>query len=375
MSAAASAAVAAPLGKPRNLPAMAGLLLITANIYWVYWLYQIYKEMRAHSPGVTTVQPGQAAGFLLIPFFNIYWFFRVLIDFTGTIHGMQRKEGLGDPLLNTGLARGLLIGGIAGNCVVGFIHPALALITEAMVLAGFLTCQSSLNAHWQRHVVGARPGSVTYAPAAEDAGEGLRKLLGLAGARIRWMPIVAFTVALLLSTAFTFFIGPMVMRQAAVPIWFAVMAFIGDLLLAACVLLLLRPIRNEWGGIFAAAGAYSVLRLIERAIVSAIMAGHTDWRPISMLLAFMAASFTLGGLALALRMTRSPLWLAIWVGAAAGQLGDMLVGGVVNFLYIRTKFHGATLSGFFQPKDILFEFLAATVFAFAFWGGLQIEKE
>jgi ribosomal protein L40E len=49
--------------------------IITLGIYQLFWLHRIFKEL--HSRGATQTTPGQAVGFLFIPFFNLGWIFVV----------------------------------------------------------------------------------------------------------------------------------------------------------------------------------------------------------------------------------------------------------------------------------------------------------
>lgn len=51
------------------------LLLIPTTILYCMWLYQSWKAV---PPEFRSATPGQAVGFLFIPFFNLYWVFRAV---------------------------------------------------------------------------------------------------------------------------------------------------------------------------------------------------------------------------------------------------------------------------------------------------------
>lgn len=147
-----------PAGKVRNPALVALLLVVTINIYWVFWLYRTYKEIRAHSPGVTEVTPGRAAGFLFIPIFNFIWFMRLVGDLTRSVRAVQTGHPLGDQPLNTGLASTLLYLGFGINIVANFALDevdstflAFFAVGEALLVTGFVVVQGALNSHWRRH--------------------------------------------------------------------------------------------------------------------------------------------------------------------------------------------------------------------------------
>jgi uncharacterized protein (DUF983 family) len=51
------------------------LMFFTLNLYWLFWLYRVVKELNDRRAMATT--PGQAVGYMFIPFYNFYWVFAV----------------------------------------------------------------------------------------------------------------------------------------------------------------------------------------------------------------------------------------------------------------------------------------------------------
>lgn len=156
---------AAVAGTPRNPGLVVLWTVLTFNLYWIYWLYRNYHEIRARAPGSTQFGPGQAAGFLFIPLFNLAWIFAVAFDFPRAIARMQTQDGLGEPPVNRGLVTGLISAGFVFNVLSAFDWVFLG-AGELLFLSGLLVAQRSLNTHWERL---GRPEVSRYAAGAAIA--------------------------------------------------------------------------------------------------------------------------------------------------------------------------------------------------------------
>lgn len=158
-------------GKPRNPGLLLLWIFITVNVYWVYWLYQTYKEVRRRAPQATRITPAQAAGFVFIPFFNIYWAFRIAVDLPRAIARMEGQDGVEVPDLKPWLVTGLLATGFAINFLSAF-EAVFYIVGELLVLTSFFVVQRALNSHWER--LGApEPASQEFTGTAIAAGAGL----------------------------------------------------------------------------------------------------------------------------------------------------------------------------------------------------------
>ena len=68
---------------------LGGAAVITAYVLFLVWLYQAWSLVPRRYDGPT---PGQAIGFLFIPFFNLYWIFRVIPGLSTTLQQMQEDR-------------------------------------------------------------------------------------------------------------------------------------------------------------------------------------------------------------------------------------------------------------------------------------------
>ena len=136
-----------PAGSERSVGALLLLLPVTINIYWMFWLHRVVREIRQFAPDALKFTPGQAVGYMFIPFFNLYWFFRVLIDVTKVISRLNEHFRARDARLDSGFSGGavtfLLFLAMVLNGL-GSLHYGFFLTGEAL----FLTCL----AHTQRQV-------------------------------------------------------------------------------------------------------------------------------------------------------------------------------------------------------------------------------
>lgn len=85
---------------PSALGALAGGVLML--VFAVSLAVMIYRMWSAIQDGSTRVSPGKALGFLFIPFFNLYWIFRVLPGFATEYNGYVGRRNLSVPSLGRG---------------------------------------------------------------------------------------------------------------------------------------------------------------------------------------------------------------------------------------------------------------------------------
>ena len=67
---------------------LAGISCLVGTILYLVWLYKAWKvaSRRPEDPS-----PGQAVGFLFIPFFNLYWVFRAVPGLSAALHRNLRQ--------------------------------------------------------------------------------------------------------------------------------------------------------------------------------------------------------------------------------------------------------------------------------------------
>ena len=363
---------AKPAGTPRSLVLIPLCLIFTINLYWLYWLHQTYKEVRAHTPGATSITPGKAAGFMLIPFFNFfYWFPRVAIDIPRAIRRMQEDDSLGEPPLNSGLVTGLLIAGLVGNTVLSqLVHPALLLLTEPLVIAGFVLAQRSLNAHWERHAAGVAPGARIAAPPALAAERSLGALLGVRSPQIEWGAAAAFLAASVLADLVFLLLDPLVRGLSPAPAASWGLTFFADLVFTGAAVGGFRWIRNDAGAAALASVAYTLVQTPVRVLALQQMVPGYHWDPASLVFTLAANFLFLLLLALAVRIIQ-PLWLGLWMGASAAQVASFMVYRIATYVQMRMR-EDYDVSFYIHWQDVVTDLLFAAVFAFAFWGGLAL---
>ncbi len=62
---------------------------VGGGIYWLFYIYKLHKVLDAVSYNKYPISPGKAVGYHFIPFFNIFWVFKWLTEFTKFI-GAQK---------------------------------------------------------------------------------------------------------------------------------------------------------------------------------------------------------------------------------------------------------------------------------------------
>jgi len=361
---------AKPAGTRRTLGLLPLWLIFTANFYWLFWLHKTYKEIRAHTPGATDITPGKAVGFLFIPFFNIYWFFRVVVDMPRAIRRMQEDDPLGEPLLNPGVVTGLLIGGMIGNAILGRIHLAFMLLGEPLLIAGFVLAQRSLNAHWERHAAGVAPGARIAAPPALAAERSLGALLGVRSPQIEWGAAAAFLAASALADLVFLLLDPLVRGLSPAPAASWGLTFFADLVFTGAAVGGFRWIRNDAGAAALASVAYTLVQTPVRVLALQQMVPGYHWDPASLVFTLAANFLFLLLLALAVRIIQ-PLWLGLWMGASAAQVASFMVYRIATYVQMRMR-EDYDVSFYIHWQDVVTDLAFAAVFAFAFWGGLAL---
>ena len=89
--------------KVRSLGTCILLYVVTFGIYSLFWLYLVHKENPRRRDVDPT--PGKAVGFLFIPFFNLYWLFKVYLSLTDRINLLAlHLQGKKQPPVNKTLA-------------------------------------------------------------------------------------------------------------------------------------------------------------------------------------------------------------------------------------------------------------------------------
>ena len=294
------------------------------------------------------------------------------IDIPRAIRRMQEDDSLGEPPLNNGLVTGLLIAGLVGNTVLAQVHPALLLLTEPLVMAGFVIAQLSLNAHWERHAAGALPGQRLAQPVVDAAtpSRELGTLLGVRTPQIEWGAGAAFLAASVLADLVYLLIVPLLRREGMLPAFSWGLSLSADLILTAAAMAAFRWIRNDAGAAALAAAAYTVLQTVVRVVILQLFLHASPWQPVFLLYSLIASFLFLLLLAVAARFIQ-PTWLGLWIGATAAQLASSMVYRVGSFLYSR-MFEEFPHLFHIELWDVVQELLFAAVFAFAFWGGLSL---
>lgn len=144
------------------LPVLGAGALIAAFVLNYVRLYRAWDAIQAlrHEDGTETMMPtpGQAVGFLFIPFFNLYWMFVAYAGLANRMNKFLDMRGIAGSRMSAGLATTTCVltcvsvipylGSLAslGNVVVGYLlylnitnalnaaisaEPALAAVTEA----------------------------------------------------------------------------------------------------------------------------------------------------------------------------------------------------------------------------------------------------
>jgi hypothetical protein len=73
------------VNKPEQTTLLTVLTALVGTAYWLYCIYRIHSVLAAATGGSYPIGPRKAAGFQLIPFFNLYWTYVWLAQLTDYI--------------------------------------------------------------------------------------------------------------------------------------------------------------------------------------------------------------------------------------------------------------------------------------------------
>lgn len=124
------------------------LMVITLNIFWPFWLSSSYKRINALDPKATTITAGAAWSFLFIPFFGIYWFYRIIFNLPRTVARLSAAPG---DSLGAGPVIASLMFLVGSFWIFAFALPSTWMILlgiaalEALILGFIGYCQQGLN--------------------------------------------------------------------------------------------------------------------------------------------------------------------------------------------------------------------------------------
>ena len=90
----------------------------------VVWLVLLYKAWAAIPRREASVTPGQAVGFLFIPFFNFYWIFRAVWGYAKEFNAYVARYSVSTARLSEGVFLAACVLGIVEGFTGGFLWPA-----------------------------------------------------------------------------------------------------------------------------------------------------------------------------------------------------------------------------------------------------------
>lgn len=136
-----------PLPKPLSPTAVAGLTLITFNVFCLYWLWSTYKRIRLINSAATSITPGRAWGFLFIPVFGVFWFVRIAFDLPRAILRIQGSTTTGMRFGRSAATAMFLLGILWPNGLALHGRAAIAWIAgcETLLLGFIAYSQASLE--------------------------------------------------------------------------------------------------------------------------------------------------------------------------------------------------------------------------------------
>jgi hypothetical protein len=124
-----------------------GVIILIVSV--VIYLRIIYRMWTAVQDGHASTTPGKAVGLLFVPFFNLYWIFKVNLGFAQDYNALVDRHGLTIPKLPVGLFLTLCIAAVLDGLLFSLfsINPSIpiviAFIHVALLLAVvYLTCQA-----------------------------------------------------------------------------------------------------------------------------------------------------------------------------------------------------------------------------------------
>jgi hypothetical protein len=99
---------------------VAAITLIPLIFFVILWAFLVYKMWSAIQDGQARTSPGQAVGYLFIPFYNFYWVFVATWGFAKDYNAYIKRHNLNVPALPEALFLWYAILAVAG-VVIGFI--------------------------------------------------------------------------------------------------------------------------------------------------------------------------------------------------------------------------------------------------------------
>lgn len=336
-------------GKTRRVWLIPLWLLLTFNIYWLVWLYTIYQEIRAHWPEATKLTPGKAVGLLFVPFFNIYWGLRVLIDFPRAIARTQRQHETGEETLTGWVITVMMCAAFLFNSLGPFsadprnvgVALEMALGGETLLMCALMTSQTALNAHW------ARCGK---APRKAVKRVTLGEVVGADEGRIHWKRAALFVAAFAVASPMNQMLGPSRNEFFGRVLSLPVLHQAG---LAACLVVGIRFLRSEW----LAAVLLTFLEMLYYGLITNRLP-HLPGAFPSLFMNGGKIFFTLALLVVFVRYVR-PLWMSLF---AATVTTRALLG----------LFWALLVGERFSEASFLLDLAQGLVFATVIWGGLKL---
>lgn len=365
---------------------------LTLGVYWPFWLYRTYKEIRAHMPGATTITPGKAVGFLFLPIFDIYWFFRIVIDFPRAISRMQKSCYPQEEPLPAGAVSAMLAVGWVLSILGGYVHPAWWFAGQILVLTAIVSCQQAMNAHSENHARALR-GQTIVAASGERS---FARLIGARGEKIEWRRVAVLVLSLAVTQVSSFvawvqLARPLYRASIAVGWWDLLGILVTVLATTGVAVVAFRDIKNYW--LASSLAALMIAPLV--ALVDAVLGrGGDSLRVVVTNALGQAASafFLLAFLSMFVHVARSA-WAGLGLGMACGTgagsgffllvvihrswtdyLGweklaaDLILNGVQygwGSFYYSAVYHGEFVMLMFVPP--ILALAKSVIFALAFW--------
>lgn len=87
----------------------------------------LYKAWQAIQDGQVRTTPGQAVGFMFIPFFNLYWMFVAIWGWAQDYNGYKARHNVPGEAMSEGMFLAYL--------VCNFVFPPAALVMMFMIVA------------------------------------------------------------------------------------------------------------------------------------------------------------------------------------------------------------------------------------------------
>jgi hypothetical protein len=106
----------------RNTTPWDRLIYLLGVIYWLYWIYRLHQVIAAVTNSSHPITPRQAAGYNIIPVYNIYWFFKWTNEVTNFVNNRlssrQMAKGWAGFFLLIGFLLGAFVDGGIGLAVI-----------------------------------------------------------------------------------------------------------------------------------------------------------------------------------------------------------------------------------------------------------------